>query len=65
MKKEEVRIGLPVIYWSEKKEGGELSDPHNTTVISKPIELVGGKVVCRVACEKENVDIWQLTTVVH
>ncbi len=46
MKLEEIKIGIPVIYWSVIKENGERFGPKETVITSDAWQLGHGEVVC-------------------
>lgn len=60
MKKSEIKIGTPVIYWGIIEDNGERFYPLKTTISSEPWELGHGDVVCKVEGKSGGVSISHL-----
>ena len=58
MKKNEIKVGTPVICWSVK-ENGETFDPIKTTITSEPLEI-DGQIVCKIDGKPDEVPIGHL-----
>jgi hypothetical protein len=61
MRKSEIEVGTPVIYWGIiKKETGERFNPFKTVISSEPWELGSGETVCKVVGKSGGVAISHL-----
>jgi hypothetical protein len=60
MRKEDIIIGTPVIYWGIIKDNGERYDPKKTVIISEPWKLGHGQLVCKIKGISGGVDLEHL-----